>query len=167
MALSLFIFLTQPEVEFLPFCLQQNKPRVILYSAGWLPCLLCFLSLEAGQGHSCPLGSLSISAHFPQGQHLWGHCFQNTVVKVLMRTMWETVNILTRALEKKDCIALLSKKSLIQVKYRKPYHHHHHQKNPTFSPVRFFVANVIPYQRFLMLVKKSAKPSVSIQLSNH
>lgn len=52
MPLSLFIFLTQPEVEFPPFGFQQNKPRVTLHSADWPPSLLCCsLSGEATVAH--------------------------------------------------------------------------------------------------------------------
>lgn len=49
-------------------------------------------SLCSEGGYTRPAGRLSCSAYFPPHQHLWGSCFQNTGVKVLLRTIWETDN---------------------------------------------------------------------------
>lgn len=71
-------------------------------------------------------------------------------------------NTLSRTLEKINHVVLLSKKSFIQAKDRKPYPH-----QEKISPVCFLCSQYYTISNAFKLVKKSAKPSVAIQLSNH
>ena len=106
MPLSLFVFLTQPEVELLLFGLQQNKPMMLHTVSFTLisgsrsrpqPCVRKALILIVVSLWPASLGTL-LSGYWCEG--------------VLENTGGEVKNVLIRAVEEINPVALLSRKSL-------------------------------------------------------
>lgn len=118
------------------------------------------LRLSSERGHRGPRGGRTHRACFPSGRHFWETCFQNTGVKVLLRTLWETdihqivcffeCSCPTTALEEINRVTLWSRKSLMQGKNRKP---HCHQKHPCSSGWFFWCVFVCFLEPLLSYIK--------------
>ena len=106
MPLSLFVFLTQPEVELLLFGLQQNKPMMLH------PVSFTLISGSGSRPQLCVRKALTLTvvSLWPTslGTLLSGHWCEGALEDI----EGEIINILTRA------VALLSRKSLTEVKNR-------------------------------------------------